>query len=445
MKLFGNSRHPAHSKEVGTGKSGRHLSGVQKGLLLLFGSVLVLCLSVLGICKHFVRPMELPVTKLPSESEEEMFTPPTTTQIQIQVNEETGEEVEVEVAVPASHKQGFYNILIVGTDDDGLRTDTIIIARLDTNDHSVAMLSVPRDTLVGTAGVNKINSVYGNNGKNEKGMEALKKSLARLLGFEVDGYALVDLDAFVQLVDLVGGVEFDVPQNMYYNDPSQDLYINLQAGKQMLDGEKAMQLVRFRGYAMADIQRTHVQQEFLTALAKKCLNIGNLRKIGSMATIFSENVLTDLSVGNIAYFGQELLKCDFDQMYTYTLEGEGFRMENGMDVWALYLHKTLDVVNEYFNPYDAEITASNVTFRSPEYLKQYQASQAETVPAEEEPAPEETVDEEISEELPEEELPEEELPEEEGTEEELPDEPAPEEETAEDLPVEEPDWDDPLG
>ncbi len=440
MKLFGNSKHPAYSKPAGSGKSSRRLSGAQKGLLLLLGSVLVLCLSVYGICKHFIQPVKLPDTVTQPETEEEPFTPPTTTQIQIQINEETGEEVEVEVAVPASHKEGFYNILIVGTDDDGLRTDTIIIARLDTNDHSVAMLSVPRDTLVGTAGVNKINSVYGNNGKNEKGMEALKKSLARLLGFEVDGYALVDLDAFVQLVDLVGGVEFEVPQNMYYNDPSQDLYINLQAGKQMLDGEKAMQLVRFRGYAMADIQRTHVQQSFLTALAKKCLNIGNLRKIGSMATIFSENVLTDLSVGNIAYFGQELLKCDFEQMYTYTLEGEGFRMENGMDVWALYLHKTLDVVNEYFNPYDAEITAANVTFRSPEYLKQYQASQAETVTVEEEPAPEEPVEEETPEELPEEDLPEEELPE----------EPVSEEETTEEPPVEEPeweepDWEDPLG
>lgn len=394
------------------------------------GSVLVLGLSVYGICKHFVRPVDIPTTVVPPETEEEAFVPPTTTQIQIQVNEETGEEVEVEVVVPASHKEGFYNILIVGTDDDGTRTDTIIIARLDTNDHTVALLSVPRDTLVGTAGVTKVNSVYGNNGKNEKGMEALKKSLARLLGFEVDGYALVDLDAFVELVDLVGGVEFDVPQNMYYNDPSQDLYINLQAGKQMLDGEKAMQLVRFRGYAMADIQRTHVQQEFLTALAKKCLNIGNLKKVGSMATIFSENVLTDLSVGNIAYFGQELLKCDFDQMYTYTLEGESFRMENGMDVWSLYLYKTLEVVNEYFNPYDAEITAGNVTFRSPEYLKSLQAP-AETTPAAEETIPEE--------ELPEEPAPEDETPEE------LPEEPAPEDETPEELPVEEPDWEDPLG
>ena len=75
---------------------------------------------------------------------------------------------------------------------------------------------------------------------------------------------LVNLEAFRETVDLVGGVEFDVPQDMYYQDPTQNLHIDLKAGKQLLDGEKAMELVRFRkGYASQDIQRTKVQQEFL--------------------------------------------------------------------------------------------------------------------------------------------------------------------------------------
>jgi anionic cell wall polymer biosynthesis LytR-Cps2A-Psr (LCP) family protein len=207
----------------------------------------------------------------------------------------------------------------------------------------------------------------------------------------VDGYALVDLDAFIELVDLVGGVEFDVPMDMQYADPAQDLYIDLKAGMQTLDGEHAMQLVRYRkGYATQDLERTRVQQQFLKALAKKCLKVVNLAKIGEIAEIFTENVTTDLTVGNIAYFGQELLKCDFDQMYTYTLEGEGVYMD-GLSYYAVYLENTLRAVNEYFNPYETEINADHVVILTPDYVRSLQ-------PEEEEP---EVNPEELPEELPE--------------------------------------------
>ena len=397
MKLFGNKPHAArtsgsHAAHAAAGHSRKgRLSGVQKGLLMLLASILLLTLTVFAVYKDFVKPMERPEPDItitqptPDVPEDQVFTPPTDVEVVIDVDPNTGEEQEMEIEVPASHKEGFYNILVVGTDDDGTRTDTILIARIDVNDHSVALLSVPRDTLIGSTGNRKINSVYGLNGKNAKGMEALKKTLASVLGFEVDGYVLVDLDAFIELVDLVDGVDFFVPQRMYYIDPTQDLYIDLHAGMQHLDGKKAMQLVRFRGYAAADIQRTKVQQDFLRTLAKKCLSVTNLTKIGGLADIFSDNVLTDLSVGNIAYFGQELLKCDFDKMYTHTLEGEGLSID-GISVWALYLNKTLSVINEYFNPYQVQITAANVSFRTPDHVRAGYAPPQSTLPQE----PEET-------------------------------------------------------
>ena len=97
---------------------------------------------------------------------------------------------------PKALQDGVYNILICGTDDDGTRTDTIIIAHLDANDHTVALLSIPRDTPVATGGggLMKINSVYAGGGKD--GMERLAARLKDLLGFPVDGYVLVDLEAF---------------------------------------------------------------------------------------------------------------------------------------------------------------------------------------------------------------------------------------------------------
>ena len=137
-----------------------------------------------------------------------------------------------------------------------------------------------------------------------------------------------------------------------------------------------MGLVRFRkGYATQDIMRTQVQQQFLQALAKKYLSVTTLTKLPELANLFFENVTTDMTVGNMVYYGQELLKCDFDNMFTYTLEGEAV-MVSGASCYAIYQNKTLEVVNEYFNPYDAEITAANVSIRTPESV--YASSSSST-------------------------------------------------------------------
>ncbi len=393
MKLFGNRRGGSHTNRPDTAQSHspspsrkkkRRLTGTQRGILLLAGSVLILTATVYAVYKAVVRPVEIKQPEPTSETvgDGEAFQAPTIKTVETTINHDTGEEVEIEVEIPASHKEGVYNILICGTDDDGTRTDTIMIGHLDVNDHSVALLSIPRDTLIdGDYSVPKINSVYGGAGKGEAGMEALKLTLAGMLGFEVDGYALVDLDAFIDLVDLVGGVDFEVPQDMDYDDPTQDLHIHFTAGMQHLDGQAAMEVVRFRkGYATQDIRRTEVQQAFMQVLAKQCLDEITLSKISGIADIFFENVLTDLTVGNIAYFGQELLKCDFDTMFTYTLEGEGVNIKGG-SYYAIYLDRTLEVINEHFNPYDAEITADNVHIRTPESIEaESSASSATTEP-----------------------------------------------------------------
>lgn len=402
MKLFGNKRGAAHVSKS-------RLKGWQRGLIVLAVCLAVLAGALAALYQSFVKPPEISAKPEPDQTktetpEEDIFVPPTVVQIETKVDENTGEEITVEVETPASHKEGFYNILICGTDDDGMRTDTIMIGRLNTKDHTVALLSIPRDTLIsGTYTVPKINSVFGANGGGTKGMEALQSRLAQMLGFETDGYVLVNLDAFVELVDLVDGVEVEVPMDMDYEDSSQDLYIHLKKGVQTLNGEQAMGLVRFRkGYATQDIQRTQTQQQFLKALAKKCLSVVSLSKLGEMAQIVLDNVTTDLTLGNIAYFGQELLNCDFDNMYTHTLQGEAVWV-NDASCYAIYQQAALNVVNEYFNPYEAEITAANVSIRTPEEVKAEQAAQQ---PTQEEPDEEEPNQEE----LPTEELPEEEAP-----------------------------------
>lgn len=393
MKLFGNRRRAAHAAPR------QKLPRGTRAAIIAVCVVLALTGGVFAAWKLLVKPVQRPSLSQPdpepvSEPDE---AEPSVIHVTPHETEQPEEEPEPDVPTeqPKALQDGVYNILICGTDDDGTRTDTIIIAHLDANDHTVALLSIPRDTPVATGGggLMKINSVYAG-GKD--GMERLAARLKDLLGFPVDGYVLVDLEAFQKTVDLVGGVEFDVPMDMNYEDPSQNLYIHLQKGLQTLDGEQAMGLVRFRkGYATQDIQRTQTQQQFLKALAKQCLSVSSLTKLREFADIFSQYVTTNLTTGNMVWFGKELLSCDFDNMKTYTAEGEG-AMINGASYYPLYAGKLLSVVNEAFNPYDTPISAGSLTVVTPEtaYSYQKQADPAPEIPETPEAteAPDETPD-----------------------------------------------------
>lgn len=384
MKLFGNRRHAEHAAPSGHGR----LNGWQIGAIVLAATVCILAAVGFGVYRAMVRPVrrtpeqqQNPVIVTPTETVKK----PTVVVPQIQVDEQTGQEEQVEVEVPASCREGVYNVLICGTDGDGIRTDTIIIAHLDINTGETALLSIPRDTIVPKAdgGLMKINSVY--NGGKEAGMERLETRLAAMVGFEMDGYVLVDLEAFQKTVELVGGVWFDVPQDMYYSDPSQDLHIDLKQGYQLLDGKAAMGLVRYRkGYASQDIQRTQVQQDFLKALAKQCVKIGNLTKLQEFAEIFTTYVTTDMTVGNLLYYAQELMQCDLDQMQSYTAQGEGMTI-GGVSYYPLYSGSLLTVVNEAFNPYETEILPDNISLITPETAKSYQKPAAPEPEVPEEP------------------------------------------------------------
>lgn len=328
------------------------MSGKARGAILLMVALVICVGTVWGVVGHILSAsvVQPENKKNPSQNK------PSGSQ-----QDDTLDNIDMEA--PLSQKDGVYNILIVGTDDGGVRTDTIMIAHLDTNTHTTALMSVPRDTLIyGDYSVPKITAVYGNAGQGEKGIQALEDKLESVVGFRVDGYVIVDLAAFRETVDLVGGVEFDVPQDMYYTDASQDLYIDLKAGVQVLDGAHAEQLVRYRKYDMADIQRTAVQQDFLRALAKQCLSIATASKISDLADVFYTYVKTDLTVGNMVYFGIELMECNFDAMKTYTLPGEGIMIEGGA-YYQLYESKVVEIVNESFNPYDRDLTVNDINIR----------------------------------------------------------------------------------
>lgn len=383
MKLFGNRRRAAHAAPR------QKLPRGTRAAIIAVCVVLALTGGVFAAWKLLVKPVQRPSLSQPdpepvSEPDE---AEPSVIRVTPHETEQPEEEPELDVPTeqPKALQDGVYNILICGTDDDGTRTDTIIIAHLDANNHTVALLSIPRDTPVatGNGGLMKINSVYAGGGAD--GMQRLAARLNSLLGFPVDGYVLVDLEAFKKTVDLVGGVDFDVPQDMNYEDASQNLYIHLQKGMQHLNGEQAMGLVRFRkGYASQDIQRTQVQQQFLKALAKQCLSVSSLTKLKEFADIFAEYVTTNLTTGNMVWFGKELLACDFDSMQAYTAEGEG-AMINGASYYPLYAGRLLEIVNAAFNPYDAPIASGSLNVVTPEQAYSYQKQPDPEPEAPEEP------------------------------------------------------------
>ncbi len=186
MKLFGNRKGAEHIAARKTEKKTGGLKRWQRVTIIVAAIVLVLGGTALAVYKVNVKPPVKQPEPVETEPlpEEETVKKPTVYVPATEVDEETGEETEIETEVPASHRAGVYNILIAGTDGDGYRTDTIIVAHLDENTHEVALMSVPRDTAVmnGNGGLMKINSVYAN-GK-EEGMERLTKEPLQI----VDGW-----------------------------------------------------------------------------------------------------------------------------------------------------------------------------------------------------------------------------------------------------------------
>lgn len=275
-----------------------------------------------------------------------------------------------EKEVPRKSEGRVYNILLCGTDADGLRTDTILLAHLDERTRRTALMSLPRDTPVeADGGLIKLNAVYAGGGA--KGMERLMRRVGALVGLEPDGYVLVDMGAFRRVVDALGGVEFDVPQDMDYEDPAQGLKIHLQAGRQRLGGEQAMQLVRYRsGYATQDIRRTEVQQAFLKALAKQCLSTGGLTKLPKLLTIVREEVTTNLTVSEMLRLASALRGCDLSQTQCCTPGGESV-MVNGVSYYPLYADRLADALNRMFRTGGAAVDAEKLCVITPEKAAQY--------------------------------------------------------------------------
>lgn len=269
------------------------------------------------------------------------------------------------VSTLGARKAGTSTILLAGMDESGMRTDTLMLLSVSRPEKRLSLVSLPRDTLInGSYTVPKLNSVYAANNGGSEGIEMLLTRVGEIIGFRPDGYMLIELSAFVDLVDELGGVTFDVPVDMYYNDPSQDLYIDLKAGTQTLTGEEAMGVARFRsGYADADLGRVQVQRDLLTAILKEALSLKGTAKAPVLLNILLSHTTTDLTAANLLWLAESMVVVDLSKAETVTLPGNAQYL-GGVSYYILDPASVAQTVNTYCNPYEQAVTTDMLSIRT---------------------------------------------------------------------------------
>ncbi len=356
------SRPPVSRQGAPRSKRHRRRRQTNRALVVLC-LLLFLGAGVYGFIRSIVRPPELP----DPDPDAAGVQGPASPEDGGDRNSPDGEEDQKPPKPVFTRKDTYFTILVSGLDDDNGGSDTNILLSVDGKNKRISAVSLPRDTLIDVDwNVKKLNSAY-----NVGGTARLKQEVSRMLGIPVDYYITVDLAGFVELVDAIGGVTFDVPIDMNYDDPVQDLHIHFTKGSQHLSGEDALKVVRFRhnndrtGYGTEDIGRIGTQQKFLMAVARQMLANLDLKSIQSYAGVFMNYVKTDLTVGNLVWIGEIALGAGMDNIHFYTLPGDGSGYYKKISYYILYPDEVLTLVNESFNPYNEPISLENMHILAP--------------------------------------------------------------------------------
>lgn len=231
---------------------------------------------------------------------------------------------ELDAPKPQAKDEPFYMILM-GVDSrargEASRSDTLIIARVDTEQERVTLISIPRDTRVNIPGhgKTKINAAHSYGGP-----ALVIKTVKEITGLPISHYAEVDFWGFIEVVDALGGVTVDVPEDIYDMKAANHVKANaeLEAGTQLLDGGHALTFVRSREFPRGDLQRIENQQVFFRALLKEMLKTSNVLRLPSVVSAMAGSVTTDLSVGNLVGIANKLKGMDDSGLETVTMPGE---------------------------------------------------------------------------------------------------------------------------
>jgi LCP family protein required for cell wall assembly len=246
----------------------------------------------------------------------------------------------------------YINILLLGVDDGDnehpdapKRSDTMIVANVNKESGAVNLLSIPRDTRViiqGHKGAEKIAHAffYG-------GSSLAVQTVEQLLQVPIHYYVVIDWQAFIEIVDILGGVDLYVENDMNYEDPYANLAIHLSKGYQHLDGSKSGQYVRFRSDELGDIGRVQRQQRFLKAMVEKTMNVGTLLKVPYLLNTINKYVATDINTFNMLKLANSLKSFKTGGLHADMLPGN-FATIDGISFWSHDPEQTKQLINRMF-------------------------------------------------------------------------------------------------
>lgn len=197
-------------------------------------------------------------------------------------------------SIDTTESTNSFNALLVGADASGVLADAILLVNINTKTSTASILSIPRDTKIYRNGkYQKINACLAG------GIDCLIDEVKKLTGVQINYYAAISVGTLADIVDALGGVYYNIERDLKYSDPDQNLYINLKAGYQHLNGDMAEQYCRYRGYVMGDLERTHSQQKLITALVNQKINVKNIPNIYKAYVKVQDKVKTNVSINDI--------------------------------------------------------------------------------------------------------------------------------------------------
>jgi LCP family protein required for cell wall assembly len=379
MKLFGNNRGkhaPSPAKEPententeNIEKSGKKKSKAPRRIVTVLGIIVLLAVCVVVGYSIWEKPPELAETKKPVNTADisapvSSAAPGETADPDDLIEEISGEPLDTD------RDDGVYTFLLVGRDHESNSTDTIIVGKVDTVNHTIDCVNIPRDTLINISWGStpkKINAVYpGYTNSGRSGIEGLKTHIKNLIGFDVDCYAVVNLKVVEDVINEIGGVYFDVPIDMDYDDGGQHFHVHLKSGYQKLNGYEALGVFRYRygnngnTYPGGDLERIGVQQDLMKSIASQMLTLGNIPNLSNVIQLCMDNVETDLTASNLAFFARQFLQCKVEDINFHTAPYTNTCSINGISYVSLDVEPWIQMVNDYLNPYTQKVSLANV-------------------------------------------------------------------------------------
>ena len=252
------------------------------------------------------------------------------------------EDIQAVAATPRK------NVLLLGEDRAAGLCDVIMLASLDTQGKQINIVQIPRDTYAEYSPEyrGKLNAAA-----KRISPDGLCSFLEQSFCIDIDGYIKFDLDVVVKLVDGIGGVEIDVPEDMKYSDEAQGLEIDIKAGRQTLDGRQAEGFLRYRaGYVRGDLDRMDAQKSFIVAMLKKAKSeLSPLRAVGLLSSVASQ-IDTDMQMSGLCEVAMNMVGVDTDALSLATLPGEDIRdTRSGAWYYVMSCQGACELISEFFD------------------------------------------------------------------------------------------------